>query len=100
MQKFTKNIENFTCLVCGEEVTGNGFTDHCPKCLWSKHIDINPGDRKAKCLGLMEPKGVIKEKGQWKIVYQCQVCGYNHQCKSADNDNMEKIIELSTNSVK
>ena len=26
---------------------GNGYTNHCPKCLWSKHVDINPGDRGA-----------------------------------------------------
>jgi len=44
---FTRNIENFTCERCGAAVEGNGFTNHCPACLCSKHVDINPGDRAA-----------------------------------------------------
>jgi rubrerythrin len=96
-KSFVRKIENFTCSVCGQTVIGNGYTDHCPKCLWSLHVDINPGDRESKCLGLMEPTGVIKEKGEWKISYQCKSCGYTHQCKSVEDDNVEKIIELSTN---
>lgn len=96
VRKFIKKQEDFVCLVCGQKVIGNGFTDHCPNCLWSKHVDINPGDRQSQCLGLMEPMGVTKEKGGWKISYQCQSCDYLHQCKSSENDNMEKIIELST----
>lgn len=96
-RKFIRTPQNFTCFVCGQKVTGNGYTDHCPKCLWSRHVDINPGDRRSKCLGLMEPMGVIKEKGEWKIFYQCESCGYHHQCKSSEVDNMDKIIELSVN---
>jgi len=45
-KKFQKRIENFTCEKCGLFVKGTGYTDHCPNCLWSKHMDINPGDRK------------------------------------------------------
>jgi rubrerythrin len=98
-QTFTRIKENFICSICGQKVEGNGFTDHCPKCLWSRHVDINPGDRGSKCLGLMEPIGVKMEKSEWKISYQCQLCGYTHQCKSAKDDNVDKIIELSTHSL-
>ena len=56
-KRFTRTIENFTCGICGTEVKGSGYTDHCPKCLWSEHVDIFPGDRKAECGGLMEPIG-------------------------------------------
>jgi Zn finger protein HypA/HybF involved in hydrogenase expression len=48
---FKRTIEDFTCEHCGEQVTGNGFTNHCPQCLWSKHVDIDPGDRLALCGG-------------------------------------------------
>lgn len=99
-KSFVKNVENFICSVCGQKVIGNGYTDHCPNCLWSQHVDINPGDRQSKCLGQMEPVGVTKEKGEWKISYQCRKCGFVHQCKSAKDDNMEKIIELSTHPIK
>jgi len=95
-QKFIKNQENFTCLICGQKVIGNGYTDHCPNCLWSRHEDNHPGDRQAKCLGLMGPKGVIKKKDGWQISYRCQTCGYTRFNKKAEDDNMEKIIELST----
>ena len=58
MKRFNRRIEDFTCEHCGTEVHGNGYTNHCPNCLWSKHVDINPGDRAADCGGLMEPIAV------------------------------------------
>ncbi len=96
-KKFQKRVEDFTCQVCNRKVKGNGYTDHCPNCLWSKHVDINPGDRQANCHGLMKPISAFKEKGVWKIVYQCQKCGYEHRNKASSKDNPEKIILLSTN---
>ena len=56
-KKFQRTIEDFTCEQCNFAVKGNGYTNHCPKCLWSKHVDVNPGDRAATCGGLMEPIG-------------------------------------------
>jgi len=51
-----KVMEDFVCEVCGEKVIGNGVTDHCPKCLWGKHVDEEvPGDRASMCKGLMQP---------------------------------------------
>ena len=49
---FIRKTEDFICEHCGREVRGNGYTNHCPYCLWSKHVDINPGDRAAGCGGL------------------------------------------------
>ena len=40
--KFKRKKENFVCENCGAEVKGDGFTNHCPKCLYSKHVDIFP----------------------------------------------------------
>ena len=51
--RFTRVVEDFTCGQCGAAVTGDGYTNHCPLCLWSRHVDINPGDRAAECGGLM-----------------------------------------------
>ncbi|MFN2146641.1 MAG: RNHCP domain-containing protein, partial [Anaerolineales bacterium] len=36
--KFQRRIEYFICEHCGAEVSGVGFTNHCPVCLWSKHV--------------------------------------------------------------
>lgn len=45
--KFTMIDEDFTCDVCGSFVKALGYTarDHCPNCLCSKHVDINPPER-------------------------------------------------------
>lgn len=96
-QTFLKTKENFTCLICGQKVIGNGFTNHCPNCLYSRHVDVHPGDRRSKCLGLMEPVGVKTENGKWKIFYKCQKCGFTHYCKADKDDNVNKIIEISPN---
>lgn len=98
MKKFSKRVENFVCEVCGTKVKGNGFTDHCPNCLWSKHVDINPGDRSAECDGLMEPVGITQGKeDKLRIVYRCQKCGYQRVNNAVPEDNLERIIQLSTN---
>ena len=55
---FIRKIENFTCNNCGTFVVGDGYTNHCPNCLFSKHVDTSPGDRKSSCKGLMEPIGI------------------------------------------
>jgi len=88
--KFKRKIENFKCAVCGTLVEGNGYTDHCPNCLWSKHIDINPGDRTNSCHGLMEPIGLEKKKGEFKIQYRCQKCGERKLNVVSKEDKLEK----------
>ncbi|MFH1706009.1 MAG: RNHCP domain-containing protein [Patescibacteria group bacterium] len=95
-KRFTRKIENFTCEVCGAKVEGTGYTDHCPSCLWSKHVDIFPGDRRAECGGLMKPIGVTRKKGVWRILYRCQKCGYKRFNNADPSDDYQKIIELST----
>ncbi|WP_420871372.1 RNHCP domain-containing protein [Lysinibacillus xylanilyticus] len=41
-----------------EPLTNGSFRNHCPKCLFSKHVDTVPGDRASTCKGLMRPIGV------------------------------------------
>ena len=94
-KRFQKRIENFACENCGHEVIGSGYTDHCPNCLFSKHVDINPGDRKAECGGVMEPVGVESKRDGYIIHYLCQGCGHKHQVISSSADNFEEIIKLS-----
>jgi predicted RNA-binding Zn-ribbon protein involved in translation (DUF1610 family) len=94
-KKFAKRVEDFVCQVCGVKVKGSGYTDHCPNCLWSKHVDVNPGDRQADCGGLMEPIGAVKKGDNWQIFYKCQKCGYKRFNRVAPDDNIDKVIELS-----
>ena len=56
MKRFNMIDEDFTCSHCGEIVKKLNYTarNHCPNCLYSKHLDINPGDRLNTCHGLMK----------------------------------------------
>lgn len=91
---FQKKIEDFTCEKCGTEVKGSGFTNHCPKCLWSKHLDVNPGDREEKCGGLMTPIGILKKGADYFINHQCQKCGFERRKKLEKNDNFEELLKI------
>ncbi|MEK7160931.1 MAG: RNHCP domain-containing protein, partial [Patescibacteria group bacterium] len=82
-------MEDFVCAKCGTRVKGTGYTDHCPKCLWSYHVDINPGDRLAKCRGLMEPISVEVKGSKNSIYYQCRHCGFKHRVKAAVEDDID-----------
>lgn len=90
---FQRTKEDFTCEQCGFEVVGNGYTNHCPKCLWSKHVDVHPGDRAATCGGMMEPVEVVLKGGEYNILHRCIVCGFEKRNKASKEDmfNFEAI---------
>jgi len=92
---FQKKIENFKCENCGHEVKGTGYTNHCPICLWSKHVDVNPGDRLEICGGLMEPVGIEQRGGDYLIIHKCQKCGIKKKNKSSEDDNFEELLKIS-----
>ncbi len=94
MPKFTRTIEDFICEHCGAKVTGNGYTNHCPACLWSKHVDINPGDRAERCEGLMKPLCVEMIHDDYIIIQKCEKCGAQRRNKSKKDDNFEAILAL------
>lgn len=98
MKKFLMRDENFKCENCGREVSKLNYTarDHCPYCLYSKHVDINPGDRLNSCKGLLKPIGIEKFKDTYKIIYKCDKCQLLHKNIMAIDDNFEEIINLSS----
>jgi len=95
MKKFKRNIEDFTCENCGLQVKGNGYTNHCPRCLYSKHVDVNPGDRASLCGGLMVPIGIKIENGIFFIYQKCIKCGFIKRNSKVAADDMDKIISIS-----
>ena len=97
MKTFTMRDENFVCENCGKEVSTLNYTarDHCPYCLYSKHVDINPGDRANECKGLLKPVGIEKFKDTYKILYKCTKCNKEHKNIMANDDDMDLIINLS-----
>ena len=91
--KFQRTIEDFTCLHCGTLVSGDGFTNHCPKCLWSQHVDNYPGDRLNSCLELMAPVGLELERGQYIIIHECQKCQAQKRVKARDEDDISEFLQ-------
>jgi DNA-directed RNA polymerase subunit RPC12/RpoP len=99
MKQFTKLDEEFICENCKQKIEKLNYTtrDHCNHCLYSKHVDINPGDRQNPCKGLLKPIGIEKFKNTYKIIYKCEKCHQIHKNIMATDDNMDLIIELSKN---
>ncbi|MCG8570828.1 MAG: RNHCP domain-containing protein [Spirochaetes bacterium] len=98
MKKFTKNDQGFVCQNCGQTIPPLKTTsrDHCTVCLCSLHVDIHPGDRQNTCCGLLKPIGIeISTKKGYLIIYRCEKCGEKRKNRSAPDDSMEKIIEIS-----
>jgi RNHCP domain len=88
----------FVCAHCGVDVPplDNGsYRNHCPYCLYSLHVDINPGDRGSECKGILEPVGVdYNAKKGWVILHHCQSCGEIRRNKAALDDSVSDDYEL------
>lgn len=91
---------DFGCVHCGQIVTaeayGTSHRNHCPHCLWSRHVDRTPGDRAAGCDGAMEPIAIwVKRDGEWSIVHRCGSCGEIHSNRIAGDDNEWALMALA-----
>ena len=92
--------DRFTCKVCGRPVVaagaGSGHRNHCPNCLSSLHLDIEPGDRQADCGGIMDPVGVwVRKNGEWAIIHRCRRCGQLSSNRVAADDNPMKLMSIA-----
>ena len=96
MNRFNTIDEGFICENCGKEVNKLNYTarDHCPYCLYSKHVDIMPGDRKNECCGLLVPISIEKYKNTYKIIYKCNKCKKIHKNIVANDDNFDEILRI------
>ena len=94
-KRFQRQVEDFECERCKLTVIGDGYTNHCSNCLWSKHVDEHPGDRKAACKGLMEPFELEVQNGNPIIIHRCLKCGVKKRNRTGKRDNIDKIIHLS-----
>ncbi|MCF7830541.1 RNHCP domain-containing protein [Candidatus Gracilibacteria bacterium] len=96
MKRFTHRNEEFICEVCGVKNPPVKETcrNHCRKCLHSKHVDVNPGDRKEQCGGIMEPLFIEVGGSEMKaIIFKCQKCGIKRKNRIAPDDDREKLLE-------
>lgn len=99
-KQFQRKFEDFVCEKCKTKNIGNGFTNHCSNCLWSKHVDINPGDRAETCGGMMEPIKIDSKKGKYHINFKCNKCGKENRKSVEKNDNFDAVIKIVEKSTK
>lgn len=94
---FIHKNEDFKCQNCGFEnhKAQRYIRDHCQNCLCSLHVDIEPGDRKSDCRGLMMPIAFkVGGKTGYKIFYKCRKCAYKHWNMMLPDDNMDAMVNL------
>ncbi|MCX7029080.1 MAG: RNHCP domain-containing protein [Spirochaetes bacterium] len=91
---------SFACSHCGRIVqpaeSGTEHRNHCPSCLWSLHVDLRSGDRRAGCRGDMEPIGIwIKGDGEWAVIHRCTRCGMLRANRIAGDDDEVRLFSLA-----
>lgn len=92
---------SFRCTRCGLDVPvhaqGTAHRNHCPNCLWSRHVDDRtPGDRAADCGSAMEPIAIsVRGDGEWVLVHRCVRCDAVRLNRSAGDDNPLALLRLA-----
>ena len=80
---------------CGAFVTGDGYTNHCPECLTSRHVDVNPGDRAANCGAAMPPVRTKQDgKKGMMILHRCEACGHEKWNRAGKGDDFGELGRL------
>jgi hypothetical protein len=93
--------DSFRCRNCRLDVSmtapGTKHRNHCPSCLWSRHVDDDvPGDRDADCAGTMEPIAVcVRENGEWALIHRCGGCSTVRVNRIAGDDNPLMLMRLA-----
>ena len=95
-----RRTESFRCGHCKLDVPDDAFgtahRNHCPNCLWSRHVDVSPGDRASECCSLMEPIGItVRGGGEWVLVHRCAGCEEVNLNRSAGDDNPLALLRLA-----
>jgi hypothetical protein len=102
---------DFKCMSCKNYVSadmrfsGVNSRNHCPYCLWSKHLDLNrAGDRLSACKGAMRPVGLTLKRsgkkyggeaqGELMLIHQCVECGKISINRIAADDIAENVWQV------
>ncbi|MBI1812736.1 RNHCP domain-containing protein [Candidatus Peregrinibacteria bacterium] len=94
---FLPRQEPFLCEHCGrsiEPLEHGSYRNHCPFCLYSKHVDDRgPGDRASGCGGLMPAVGLDQDgKKGWILIHRCERCGKEVRNKAAPDDELQNGV--------
>jgi hypothetical protein len=99
-RRFQGSSDEFRCRHCrtfvGPTLYGGKHRNHCPQCLYSRHVDgKTPGDRASDCGGSMAPVGAFtRSKGEHAIVHRCLTCGFERHNRVAADDDFAAVMRL------
>ena len=92
--------QTFTCGHCHRFIgllpSGGSHRNHCPLCLYSRHVDeTRSGDRASTCRALMEPIGAFQRpNGEHVLVHRCLGCGFERFNRIAADDDFDLVLSL------
>ncbi|GCF11407.1 RNHCP domain-containing protein [Dictyobacter arantiisoli] len=96
-QRSTADV--FKCNNCrrfiGPLPYGGHHRNHCPFCLFSRHVDERKGDRLNECGSRMEPSGYFQRpNGEYVLVHRCLGCAFERFNRIAGDDNFDLLLTL------
>jgi hypothetical protein len=103
--------QGFICVQCHQYVScdpssaGVQNRNHCPACLWSRHLDWrSAGDRLSVCRAAMQPIGLTikhtrnkyasERDGELMVVHQCTMCAAVIINRVAADDSAAALLEI------
>src|SRR5262245_29113918 len=106
-----QGAQEFRCVQCNQyvtcapEIAGVQNRNHCPACLWSRHLDWRAaGDRLAACRAAMRPIGLTTKRGRNKyarerdgelmLIHRCTACEAIVINRIAADDSAAALLEL------
>jgi hypothetical protein len=108
--------DGFLCKHCQAFVSsasflsGVGNRNHCPYCLWSRHLDLyEAGDRLSACKSPMRPIGLtIKEnrkkygsgRGELMVIHLCIECADVSINRIAADDDPQRLFSVFEQSLR
>lgn len=57
-------------------------------------MDMEPGDRKAECGGMMEPVACEREGDEWMLTHTCVACGCKKRNRMSPKDDFNAAVVL------
>ncbi len=98
-------------VTCDSSISGVRNRNHCPCCLWSRHVDLKtPGDRLGTCQARMQPVGLtlkrtnqkygLEPDGELMLIHICEACGKISINRIAADDSASAILDVFRTSLK
>jgi len=99
-ERTARKKSGYTCIQCKGYVPYQSFgtkqRNHCPFCLWSRHVDDRIGDRRSACNSKMEPISIAsRNDGEWLVVHKCTGCHQLRTNRIAGDDDEMALLALA-----